>query len=68
MREIDTGPSGSTSGSHKCLGEVHRRERVTAASQRQAEMQNLMEPTNARKLQISREIKVFFRGAEGDEP
>jgi hypothetical protein len=49
------------------MGEVHRRECVTAASQRRAERQNLMGLTNTRKLQISREFKVFFRGAEGDE-
>ena len=32
-----------------------------------SKLQNLMRPTNARKLQISRVIKVFLRGAEGDE-
>ena len=40
---MDTGPSGSPSGSHTPLGKVHRRERVTAASHLQNETAKLDE-------------------------
>ena len=68
MREIDMGPLGSAPpGPISAWGKYTA---VSVSQQRhsdRAKLQNLMKPTNARKLQISRVIKVFLRGAEGDE-
>jgi hypothetical protein len=54
--------------SHGGVGETYRREAChSGVTVTVANSSILMKSTNVRKLQISREIKSFLRGAEGDE-